>query len=746
MDTDSSADFGVDPGESTDHRFGALQQLLLRTEEIDDEALVAAALEQQNQLVQVRLGVASSLFTALKAKHPPTAAHSLRVATSISTWAAVRGNSHSERDELEVAALLHDVGKLAVPDYLLAKPGKLNDEELALMDEHHAAGVEIIEHCCSDAGIMAVIRHAGAWFDGSKRAFPLCGDDIPRGARMLAIVDAFDAMITDQVYRRARSKDRALAELFAYAGSQFDPELVSDFCTFQMRFSNKLQHDVAQQWLRDLSPAQSNSHWDHMIPQRTERPNQLLSLFHENLFRNVHDGLIYVGADLKILRWNHATETLTGLSAESVLNRNWSPKLVGMGDASGRFLPEREDPLAASIQSGLQSVLRLTIRDAQGEYSAITAHISPVITEDGIGRGATLQLCDASGIQRLEEQLRSLHVKATRDPLTSLANRSELDRALNEMVRKHSGTTRPCSLIICDLDFFKRINDNYGHQAGDDALVSFASHLKRHALPGDIAARYGGEEFVLVCGHCDMKTAAQRAEAIRQEVAATAQPSLGGKNLKASFGVTELQAGDTPESMLNRADRALLQAKELGRNMVIQLGSGRDDPEKRERRNWWSALFAHRSPDALVERTMTTRAPLKMVWEKLRGFLTDHVAEVIDTSEQQLTLAFDGDTFGITRRNSDRGAALVMSIRPREQQDERGMTSTVIEVSVAPRRSRDRRRSDALQRARQLMASLQSYLMVHDFSEGVVGVEKEAPTLWDRVTAKFKRPPTDNRR
>ncbi|MFI4875214.1 MAG: diguanylate cyclase domain-containing protein [Blastopirellula sp. JB062] len=746
MDTDSSANFGVGPGESTDQRFGALQQMLLRAEDIDDEALIAASLEQQNQLVQVRLGVASSLFTGLKAKHPPTAAHSLRVAACISTWSAVRGNSHAERDELEVAALLHDMGKLGVPDYLLAKTEKLTDEEQLLMDEHHAVGVEIIEHCCSDAGIMAVIRHAGAWYDGSKQGFPLCGDDIPQGSRMLAIVDAFDSMTTDQVYRRARSKDRALAELFAFAGSQFDPELVSDFCTFQMRFSNKLQHDVAQQWLRDLSPTQANSHWDHVISQRNDRPTQLLNLFHENLFRNVHDGLIYVGVDLKILRWNHAAETLTGLSTESVLNRTWSPKLVGMGDASGRFLPEREDPLSAAIESGLQSVLRLTIRDAQGEYSAITAHISPVITEDGVGRGATLQLCDASGIQRLEEQLRSLHVKATRDPLTNLANRAELDRSLSEMVSKHGGTNRPCSLIICDLDFFKRINDNYGHQAGDDALVSFAAHLKRHALPGDIAARYGGEEFVLVCGHCDMKTAAQRAEAIRQEVAATAQPSLGGKNLSASFGVTELQAGDTPESMLNRADRALLQAKELGRNMVIQLGSGRDGTEKRERRHWWSNLFAHRSPGALVERTLTTRAPLKMVWEKLRGFLTDHVAEVIDTSEQQLTLAFDGDAFGLARRSSDRGAALVMSIRPREQQDDRGISSTVIEVSVAPRRTRDRRRSDALQRARQLMASLQSYLMVHDFSEGVVCEEKETPSFWDRLVTKCKKPATDDRR
>ena len=130
---------------------------------------------------------------------------------------------------------------------------------------------------------------------------------------------------------------------------------------------------------------------------------------------------------------------------------------------------------------------------------------------------------------------------------------------------------------MCDIDHFKSINDNYGHQAGDDVLRNFAQLLKSECRPGDLVSRYGGEEFVVLCADCNNAAAARRADELRKMISELAQPALNGKEITVSFGVTEIQAGDTPDSMLRRADRALLEAKRLGRNMVVQLGNGMSD-------------------------------------------------------------------------------------------------------------------------------------------------------------------------
>ena len=168
---------------------------------------------------------------------------------------------------------------------------------------------------------------------------------------------------------------------------------------------------------------------------------------------------------------------------------------------------------------------------------------------------------DASSETSLEQRCQSLHEKATKDPLTQVANRAEFDRVHAMFVAAHQQQQVPCSLMMCDLDRFKLVNDTFGHQAGDDAIQCLASLLKSSCRPGDLVARYGGEEFVLLCADCDNASAARRAEQIRKALSQIAQPKLDGRPVTVSFGVTEIQPGDTPETMLRRADRALLMAK-----------------------------------------------------------------------------------------------------------------------------------------------------------------------------------------
>ena len=126
----------------------------------------------------------------------------------------------------------------------------------------------------------------------------------------------------------------------------------------------------------------------------------------------------------------------------------------------------------------------------------VDLHAVPVVDKDGTTHGATIVLHDASPEASLEQRCQSLHERATKDPLTQVANRAEFDRTLEMFVAAHLERRLPCSLVICDIDHFKKINDTYGHPAGDEALKSFAALLKGYCRPGDLVARYGGEEFV----------------------------------------------------------------------------------------------------------------------------------------------------------------------------------------------------------------------------------------------------------
>jgi hypothetical protein len=252
-------------------------------------------------------------------------------------------------------------------------------------------------------------------------------------------------------------------------------------------------------------------------------------------------------------------------------------------------------------------------------------------------------------------------------------------------------------------------------------------------------ARYGGEEFVLLCADCDNATATRRAEEIRADLAATPQHSLDGKNITASFGVTEIQPGDTPDTMLRRADRALLQAKDNGRNRVVQLGSGLSGHEILASSNRWLSWFQSAPPGMLVERTLCTAVPLNIAVEKLRGFLADHHAEILSIDENMINFKIDGQYVPQTNRGGDRSIALVVSMHFEEAKSQPtgravgSLMRTIFRVSVRPRRNRDRRRHDISERANLLVHSLRSYLMAHEMSsmKAIAPPVIHSPSLFD---------------
>jgi diguanylate cyclase (GGDEF)-like protein len=367
----------------------------------------------------------------------------------------------------------------------------------------------------------------------------------------------------------------------------------------------------------------------------------------------------------------------------------------------------------------------------QGHHVAVDLHAIPVRSVDGAIHGATVLLHDVSSETSLEEKCQALHAQVAKDPMTQVANRAEFDRMLNNFVAAHQESNLPCSLIMSDLDHFKSINDTHGHQAGDAAIITFASLLKTMCRSGDLVARYGGEEFAVLCADCTNAAAARKAESIRKALSEVKQPVLGNTAITASFGVTELQTGDTPETMLRRADRALLQAKDQGRNQVVQLGDGK--MEEKVKRTWWP--FQSLRGSALVEANLITMVPIEVAIQKLRGFIADQNAKIIKTNENELQLVVTDAHAGTHRRSTDRPVTFQIHLKLSQQRPERSNSQgfaagtyveTCVQVVIHPRRDRDRRREATMDKARRLLGSLKSYLMAREEDEAPAATQTAA--------------------
>jgi diguanylate cyclase len=172
----------------------------------------------------------------------------------------------------------------------------------------------------------------------------------------------------------------------------------------------------------------------------------------------------------------------------------------------------------------------------------------------------------------LGSELDAARQASTLDPLTGLANRKAFDDFLRRLVELHGFVPRPACLLMIDLDDLKRINDDHGHQAGDEALRQVAGCMTRVFLRRyDFVGRYGGDEFAVVLRDTPMAGALARAEQLRESVRAIVLPgSARGVTITLSAGVAELVKGETVTEWLARADRALYTAKGSGRDRVIQ--------------------------------------------------------------------------------------------------------------------------------------------------------------------------------
>lgn len=198
--------------------------------------------EQQHSLF---LSTVKSLASAIDAKDEYTRHHSTRVTEFSLKIAAKMGFSEKELGELELAAVLHDVGKIAVPESILNKPGKLSNEEFTLIKEHPVRGEAILSPVIELKEIGRIVRAHHERYDGTGYPDRLKGREIPIGARIMTIADTYDSITSERPYRKAASHRYAVKEIISCSGTQFDPEVVENFLEIAGTFVQDKDADKA---------------------------------------------------------------------------------------------------------------------------------------------------------------------------------------------------------------------------------------------------------------------------------------------------------------------------------------------------------------------------------------------------------------------------------------------------------------------------------------------------------------------
>jgi diguanylate cyclase (GGDEF)-like protein/PAS domain S-box-containing protein/putative nucleotidyltransferase with HDIG domain len=571
---------------------------------------------------------------ALDLRDHETEGHSRRVTEVTLRLARALGLPEADLVHVRRGALLHDIGKMGVPDSVLLKPGKLTEDEQRVMRKHPDLAVEMLAPIEFLRPALDIPRcHHERW-DGTGYPRGLVGEEIPLAARAFAAVDIWDALTHDRPYRAAWPADRARAYLRSLAGTHLDPAVVAAFLRLdptdppgaeepvpslvesprprpegsRPRAAGRVDDPVTDPArlavLRDTglmdSPAEPSFDRLVQLARKVLRtPVAMVSLVDDRRqFFKSGSGLPEPWCSLRETPLSHSfcREVVRSAAPLIVPDARLDPRVhdnraireLGIIAYAGMPLTTTAGHVLGSFCI-IDDLPRLWSEDELGILGDLAASVMTEIelrrdiaarrrVEEELRRSqwrVAEQLRIATGLNReLEERRREMDLANDRlvemamtDGLTGLRNRHHFDAALMEAHASASRRGTPLSVILADVDEFKKYNDAFGHPAGDEVLRGVASTLAGQLRGEDLAARYGGEEFVILLPETDAAEAGAVAERLRVALESRTWP---GRGVTASFGVATSAAGgdEEPWTLVSRADVALYLSKERGRNRV----------------------------------------------------------------------------------------------------------------------------------------------------------------------------------
>ncbi len=295
--------------------------------------------------------------------------------------------------------------------------------------------------------------------------------------------------------------------------------------------------------------------------------------FSEDFFRNLvdqfSDGVYFVDPTRKILYWNQGAEKITGYDRDEVLGSYCPDNILQHVDATGQMLCLVGCPLTRALRDGVTHEEEIFLRHKDGHRVPILSRAIPVRNEQGMIVGAIEIFSDNSRQYDALSKARILEAQAILDALTGLGNRRYCDQRLEELLREQKRKKKVFGVLLFDIDYFKNINDTYGHDVGDEILRMVGKTLSGNMRGFDFLGRWGGEEFLALVTEADAEILYFVAERCRVLVEKSSL-QVGAKKVSVtiSVGATLSNALDDEVSILRRVDQLMYQSKENGRNRV----------------------------------------------------------------------------------------------------------------------------------------------------------------------------------
>jgi diguanylate cyclase (GGDEF)-like protein/PAS domain S-box-containing protein len=293
----------------------------------------------------------------------------------------------------------------------------------------------------------------------------------------------------------------------------------------------------------------------------------------ENNYRlivdSLYDGLYLVDRNRVITYWNKAAEKITGFPAEEVIGKSCADHILTHVDVEGNTLCLGLCPLAESISDGGRREAEVYLHHKKGHRIPVSVRVSAIRDQNGEIVGGVELFSDISSKAANELRIKELEKLAFLDNLTQLANRHYLQRELELRFEEYKRYSVPFGVLLMDIDFFKKFNDNYGHDVGDMVLKTVANTCISHSRPFDLYGRWGGEEFLCIIRNVNSKDLELMANRLRVLIE-NSYIIYNQEKLKVtiSIGATTALAEDNLDGILKRADTLLYASKNGGRNMV----------------------------------------------------------------------------------------------------------------------------------------------------------------------------------